>query len=329
MRLLPILIALVACQPEPVDTDRPASGTPAGTLVGTLTGGSGITTDTGTTTSTVTTTYDCTTPWPASMGATQVSSGIASTEDFDITADGYIVHVESGNLVKRSYNGQDTILISPNVTNNAAGTRVLRNGDVVVADVSGGTLILVDHVTGTKTTLFNANWPNGIDVDRDDNIYITDFADQGTITRINAYNPTDRETIASNMNRPNGVVLTPDGQTLIIAANWSNQLWAIDKQVDGTWSGVRVFQNNPGSAQSVTTDVCGTVYWESGSDVWRKRQDGTDGGPVLQGGAGYFPNLRFGNDVGGFKRDYLYGLSNNALFEFHVGVPGKKHISLQ
>jgi len=274
------------------------------------------------------TTYDCSTPWPDSLGARTVSS-IAASEDFDITEDGYLVHVEAGNLVARSYLADDSYLIAANVSSNAAGTRVLKNGDVAVSDVSTGTLVLVDRLTGNKTVLLSRNWPNGIDVDKDDNIYVTDFADSGTLTRINAYNPDDNEILASNMYRPNGVVLSPDGQFLYIAANWQDEIWRMEKDANGDWGSLQVWQTAPGVPQSVTTDACGTVYWENWAKVRRKSADGSDGGEVADAGGGYFPNLRWGNDVGGFQRDHLYGLSGGQLWEFHVGIPGKKHISIQ
>lgn len=330
VRWLPWVVLTAACAPEP--TGRPpGGGTPVGTVTTTPTTTVGTPTDSGTTTSsgtTVTTTYDCTLPWPATQGAHVVGS-IPSTEDFDITADGYVVHIESGNLVKRNLAGDQVIPIAANVTFNASGTRVLRTGDVVVAAVDSGTLFLVDQYTGSKTPLWNGNWPNGIDIDRDDNVYVTDFADNGSLTRINAYNPDDREVLATNMYRPNGVVLSPDYQTLYIAANWENAIWAMERNLDGTWGSIHVFQDNPGSAQSVTTDACGTVYWEKSNELWRRTADRVDAGNVAVMGQGYFPNIRFGNDVGGFKRDHIYGLSNNQLVEVHVGVPGKKHISIQ
>ena len=326
--VLLLLTVLLACGPEPVqapgDTDPTVPTVP--TLTTTPTGVD--TSSTGDTGTPPLTTYDCSTPWPDSLGARTVSS-IAASEDFDITEDGYVVHVEGGNLVARSYLADDSYLIAPNVSNNAAGTRVLKNGDVAVADVSTGTLVLVDRLTGAKTNLLSRNWPNGIDVDKDDNIYITDFADNGTLTRVNAYNPDDNEILASNMYRPNGVVLSPDGQHLYIAANWIDQIWRMEKDANGVWGGLEVWQEQPGVPQSVTTDACGTVYWENWALVRRKSADGTQGGNVADAGGGYFPNLRWGNDVGGFKRDHLYGLSGGELWEFHVGIPGKKHISIQ
>ncbi len=322
------LLALLGCAQQPQETAPPPRPTTStGTTTTVTSTDSTHTGETGTT-STVTTTYDCTTPWPTSNGVSSVGQ-IPSSEDFDITEDGYLIHVENGNLVKRSKSGQDTILVSPNVTQNAAGTRVLKNGDIAVSDVNSGLLVLVDVLTGVKTTLLSANWPNGIDVDADDNIYIADFADQGWVRRINAYNPADTEVLATGLYRPNGLALSPDGQTLYVAANWQNELWAFDRQADGSWGEIRLFHSDPGAAQSVTTDVCGAVYWESGAQVWRKSADGLEGGGVVNGQNGYFPNLRFGNDVGGFRRDALYGLSNNQLYEFDVGIPGKKHISIQ
>jgi len=328
LRAFVLVVFAVGCAPvetvEPVDTED----SPVDTDIVTT---PPIIVDTGETGDTGTpplTTYDCTTPWPASMGAHTVSA-IASSEDFDIMADGYLVHIEGGNLVARSYLADDSYLVAANVASNAAGTRVLKNGDIAVSNVSSGTLMLVNYQTGAKTTLLSRNWPNGIDVDKDDYIYITDFADSGSLTKVNAYDPNDMEILAQDMYRPNGVVLSPDGMFLYIAANWIDQIWRMERDVNGDWGNLQVWQDQPGVPQSVTTDACGTVYWENWAQVRRKSADGGQSGGVADAGGGYFPNLRWGNDVGGFKRDHLYGLSSGQMWEFHVGIPGKKHISIQ
>jgi len=286
-------------------------------------------TDTDTETTGPTTDYDCTTPWPATTDPVVIGP-VPASEDFDIDADGNLIHVESGNLVVRDSVTNTVTVIAPNLTWSASGTRVLRNGDIVVADSANGNVVRVDRQTGAKVILINRNWPNGIDVDRDDNIYLTDFADIGSVTRINAYDPTDNEILINNVARPNGVVLSPDGNTLHVALNWSNEIWKMEKDVNGDWGPPSIFHNSPGSAQSVTTDICGTLYWEALDTVRRRTADGAQSGDVgTAPGFQYMPNLRWGYGVGGFQEGHLYALSRGELWEFYVGVPGKKHISDQ
>lgn len=274
-------------------------------------------------------TYDCSLPWPTSLGPTLIGP-VPASEDFDIDADGDLIHVENSNLVVRSSVDNSVTVIAGNLTWSASGTRVLRNGDIVVADSANGNVVRVDRQTGAKVTLINRNWPNGIDVDADDNVYVSDFADIGSVTRINAYDPADNEILLANVARPNGVALSPDGNTLYIAANWSDEIWALEKDGNGDWGPPSMFHTNPGAAQSVTTDICGTVYWESGDTVRRQTADGAQSGDVTTApGFQYTPNLRWGYGVGGFKAEHLYALSRGDLWEFHVGVPGKKHISEQ
>lgn len=316
---------LLACAPEPSDRGGPtgATTTPAGTPGGS-TADSGDASSTG-----PTTTYDCSQPWPDSLGATVVGS-VPASEDFDIDHDGYLIHVEQRNLVARSSVDGSVTIIAPNLTFSASGTRVLRNGDVVVGDAFDGSLVLVDRQTGATTHLLSRAWPNGIDVDADDNIYVSDFTENGSVTRINAYDPTDMEVLLDGVPHPNGVALSPDGNTLYVAFNNEAEIWALHRDPAGDWGDPSLFVDGLGSAQSVTTDVCGTLYWEAFDTIRRQLADGSAHGDVTTApGFQYLPNIRWGHGQGGFEAEHLYALSRGELWSFHVGIPGKRHISDQ
>ena len=90
------------------------------------------------------------------------------------------------------------------------------DGINVVADVDNGSLDFIDGVTGGIVPLStNFSYPNGVEVDEDSNVYVADQT-QNKIVRINAYDTTDFEVISTAITGPNGVVLSPDGQTLYV-----------------------------------------------------------------------------------------------------------------
>ncbi len=322
-----LAFVLLACSPSPDRKPEPGTDSATPTASSSTPTGSPATTDSGSTGPT--TTFDCTQPWPDSLGATIVGS-VPASEDFDIDADGNLIQVRASNLISRSSVDGSVTVIVPNLTWSAAGTRVLATGDIVVADVAGGSLVLVDRQTGATQNLLARNWPNGIDVDADNNVYVSDFSENGSVTRINAYDPADNEILLDGIDNPNGVALSPDGRTLYIAANWDSDIWALEKDASGDWGPPTLFNGSSGSAQSVTTDACGTVYWEAFDTVKRMSADGAQSGTLTTApGFQYLPNLRWGYGVGGFKAEHLYALSRGELWEFHVGIPGKRHISAQ
>jgi sugar lactone lactonase YvrE len=84
--------------------------------------------------------------------------------------------------------------------------------------------------------------------------------------------------VADDIQFPNGMVITPDGQTLIIAESFAGRLTAFDIDADGRLSGRRVFAEGLGP-DGITMDTDGAVWVQTGgSSVVRV----AEGGKVLQ-----------------------------------------------
>ena len=242
---------------------------------------------------------------------------IPLSEDFDFTADGQLVHVEQGNLVRRTLKG-DPELISPNVTAEASGTRVLPDGDVLVADVAGGQLWLVDAETGARSSVLAAAWPNGLALDSQGWVFVSDFVEQGRILHIDPRDPSNFEIVAEGLERPNGLALSTDENTLYVALTWNDQVLRIERTAAG-WSEPRELVQGTGSAQTLAVDTCDNLYMLGQGQLFR--WDGEDLVEVAMT-EGYTPSLRFGVGEGGFAADKLYGLSDGGLWEYAIGVPG-------
>lgn len=330
--LLYAVIAAAGCV-EPSEVDRAVK---PGT---TDTGGTSVTTrpTTETTTGTTTTSttlyaYDCTQPNPPIQSGGEVGS-YGPAEDFDFDANGYAVQVFDGNLVARNKAGDDSFVIAPLGSSWTSGTRVLQTGDILVADSNTSEVVLVDPTTGGDTTVFTqAGWPNGIEVDAEGYAYVSDFsANDGFVARFDPYDPTDMDVLISGMAYPNGLVLSPDEQTLYIAST-DGQIIAVDRLGPVEWDSPRVLFDAGGAPQGIHVDICGNVYWTDGTtSVLRVAPDGTNVQVVAelnQAASGYLPNLRWGNGVGGWEVDHLYASDRFAevMFDIDVGIPGKKHV---
>jgi sugar lactone lactonase YvrE len=84
--------------------------------------------------------------------------------------------------------------------------------------------------------------------------------------------------VAGDIQFPNGMVITPDGRTLIIAESFAGQLTAFDIDPGGGLSGRRVFAAGLGP-DGITMDAEGAVWAQAGGfSVARV----AEGGEILQ-----------------------------------------------
>jgi sugar lactone lactonase YvrE len=79
---------------------------------------------------------------------------------------------------------------------------------------------------------------------------------------------------------PNGSVITPDGQTLIVAESFARRLTAFSVAADGTLSDRRVWASLPGlSPDGICLDADGAVWVATGVTAECVRV--AEGGPIL------------------------------------------------
>ncbi|HEY3556804.1 MAG TPA: SMP-30/gluconolactonase/LRE family protein [Kribbella sp.] len=84
--------------------------------------------------------------------------------------------------------------------------------------------------------------------------------------------------VADGIEFPNGMVLTPDGRTLVISESFAGRLTAFDVQPDGGLANRRVFAENLGP-DGICLDAEGAIWVQTGREgVVRV----ADGGEILQ-----------------------------------------------
>jgi sugar lactone lactonase YvrE len=84
--------------------------------------------------------------------------------------------------------------------------------------------------------------------------------------------------VADGIAFPNGMVITPDNSTLIVAESMGNKLTAYAIDDDGSLSHQRVWADLDGGADGICLDAEGAVWCPSGKRLIRVRE----GGAVLQ-----------------------------------------------
>ncbi|MEZ4319661.1 MAG: SMP-30/gluconolactonase/LRE family protein [Myxococcota bacterium] len=254
-------------------------------------------------------------------------SGFTYAEDFDFDLNGNHVSIRStnGNLVGIQ---MDTTvsLIAPNVSNNAACTRRLPDGDFVVCDVFANSLVRVAAATGAKVTLLSGMaYPNGADVDSEGFVYVAE-QNAGRLRRVDSTTG-EATVIATNLNAPNGVVLSPDEQTVYVGSFGSGRVYAVERTGPDTWEQRQLVQApGGGDFDGIEADACGNIYITEYIDgtVWRIPPSGTGVERVMDLPSSWIPNLRWGSGVGGWDPETLYVADRDQgrVFALPMGIRG-------
>ncbi len=269
-------------------------------------------------------------------------TGFSGSEDFAFDKEGNLVSTREGNMTRQKKSGGRTLL-SPNV-GETAGTRFLSNGDLVVAQVDRGELWKIASDGSTQTILSGLVYPNGVEVDRDGFVYVSEL-DAGRIRRINPDNG-DATIIATGLEAPNGVSFSPDYKTLYVNSFGGGTVHKITVDGNGDWSAPELLGRVPkstgggglpsggfpgagGGLDALTVDECGNVYvteYELGI-IWRFSPEGVRE-KVVELPSFWIPNMHWGSGVGGWDENILYVMDRELgrLFELDLGVREKERV---
>ncbi len=257
---------------------------------------------------------------------------IETEEDFDFDAYGYLVHQDNTNLVGHRQNG-DFRLIAANVATDPSAVQVLSDGYIVVAAQDQGALLLVDPSDGSSELLIGGlAQPNGVEIGSDDRIYFSEAVATGRVRWV------DRDgtsgTILPLTFVPNGLVLSPDEQTLYVGghSHWSTgAILAVKRLGPDEWENTAtvLFGQVGHEFTAVEVDICGNIYgvdYDTG-ELYRGTPDGTSVELVADvddpdGGYSY-SSIRWGNGVSGWRRDHLYITNRRHIFSLDIAIDGK------
>lgn len=186
---------------------------------------------------------------------------ISPSEDFGFTADGWMVHVtDQLDLVRESYEG-DFELVFPQL-GSVAGITVLPDGDVVVANLSTGSLERVGMDGSLQTLLGGLAYPNGLDLGADGFLYVAEQV-AGRLRRVDPETG-DWQAIGEGMNNPNGVAAAADGD-LYVGSFGGGVVYKLSYLGD-SWGPAELWAGREG-AFALNTDPC--VDMAEGEACWR------------------------------------------------------------
>ena len=166
---------------------------------------------------------------------------------------------------------------------------------------------------------------NDLVVTADGGIYFTDPPNQ----RVWYVSPRKEKQVVAKGFRPNGVILTPDGGTLVVTDSEAPHLWAFRVEDDGRLSfGERYFQplrlpaggNRPGS-DGMTVDQAGRVYVATRAGVQMFDPTGRISGVILKPQPGSLSNVVFG----GPNLDWLYATCGDKVFRRPTKTKGIRY----
>ena len=213
------------------------------------------------------------------------------------------------------------------------GVKLTGKPRVTRTDLRTGNIeILTDGYQGTPYV-----GPNDVTFDGKGRLYFTDLPG-GTVYRIDAPGKVARILSAPDIQRPNGIQVSPDDRTLyLIEANQAEggarMIRAYDLQPDGTVRNMRVHYNfYPGrSADGMSIDTQGNLYASAGLNQLRGTSEtlATKAGVHVISPAGtllkFIPipeDLITNNAFGGPDMKTLYVTAGKTLYKLRMDIAG-------
>lgn len=188
--------------------------------------------------------------------------------------------------------------------------------------------VLVDHGEDGQTL----NAPNDLVIRADGNVYFTDTtwgAKPGNHAEPGVYriSPTGAVSRVLSVQMPNGIALSPDGNTLYVGSDTQNRLWRLPVAADGRVGGAVPFADSepsPDARLHVPDGLCvddrGHVYVTNNSDdtsaIIVFDQDGHYSKRIA------LPAPPSNCTFGGADRRTLYITTLHAVYEMRMPTPG-------
>lgn len=333
--------------------EESSSSTAAGSSEGTTTSGGipvlfdvgGMPATTGDESTTGEPMFDCT-DIPEIPVEASIVRMVPGAEDLEFDANGNVVLAVRGqNAVFLIPREGDQVLLNPDINLiSTAGTAVLPDGDILVADEFSPQIARIDPDNGQMTLITygpGIGGCNGLIVGSDGMLYCASYWDGPPTSGVARIDPDsgDAELIypAPGID---GITFVNDETYLYFNEGefygaGTGHLYRAPFE-DGTVGDVEdlgpPLAATQGTADGMISDVCGNVYIATqgvnsiecaGSSVVRVNPDDTVETVACFGNSSFTPGIAFGSGVGGWESDALYVIDwYGVIWEVPVGVPG-------
>ena len=261
-------------------------------------------------------------PPPGPRDVTTVN--IATEEDFDFDADGWLIYQGNGGIVAAKP-GEALQVIAAAAGGDPSGIQVLSDGNIVTLDRAVGTLRHVIRATGSTDVLVSSlTGPNGVEIESGDRVYMT----EPSRGRVSWYDMATGQTgaVTAQLSLPDNLVLSNDEQRLFVATG--SGIAELSRTGPDDWNPTptNTYGAGLGNLLTVEIDVCDDLYTVQGTTMYRIFGDGSGYEPLAQIPPGGFPSsIRFGNGEGVFERDTLYVTMRSVIHAVDIGRRGKRH----
>lgn len=192
---------------------------------------------------------------------------------FDRAGQAYVSDTQHGTIYKISPDGKTAVWAKTSAPN---GHRILPDGTHLVAD-KGAVL----HLDANGQKLRDASSesggkplrsPNDISVDPKGGFYFTDPGGSGVEKPIGTVHYVDPQgkthTIAEGLAFPNGIVLRPDGKTLLVGESGHNRILAFDVTAPGKIDNRRVFATLPTKQGEQIENAPDGIALDEAGNLW-------------------------------------------------------------
>jgi gluconolactonase len=291
---------------------------------------------------------------PAFAQEAEIATAVSFTEGPTVDREGnvYFTDIISQRIMKFSKDG--ALSVFREKSNAANGMMIDRQGRLVICEgalferpgvkVQGRPRVTRTDLKSDKTEVLADNYqgkplvgPNDVTMDGKDRLYFTDLAG-GAVYRVDAPGKITRILAAPEVQRPNGIQISPDDRTLYLveannAQGGARLIRAYDLLPDGSVRNMRLhYDFSPGrSADGMSIDTAGNLWASAGLNALRGTAEtlDTEAGVYVISPRGEL--LRFipipedtitNNAFGGPDMRTLYVTAGKTLYKIRSDVPG-------
>ncbi len=181
---------------------------------------------------------------------------------------------------------------------------------------------------GNPTTLSEGVAGNDVVVTRDGGVYFTDF-DNGKVWYVSPKG--EQRVVDEGIARPNGLILWPDGKTLVVAEFAGRHLWSFQVGDDGTLSAKQPFYTmnlTPGRTESgadgMAVDTLNRVYVATHAGIQVFDDQGRLWEVIAKPQNAFLSNVEFG----GPNWDILYVTCSDKVYSLKTKARGATLLSI-
>jgi gluconolactonase len=293
-------------------------------------------------------------PAPADAQQAEAAITVAFTEGPTVDRDGNVYFTEMVNLRIMKLTPAGVLSVFREKSNNANGLLIDPQGRLIACEGADSQrtgvpmtfkrqVTRTDLKTGAVEVLADGYQgqpfvgPNDVTIDGKGRLYFTDLPG-GAVYRLDGPGTITRILAAPDVQRPNGIQISPDDKTLYLveanqAAGGARLIRAYDLGPDGSVSNMRVHYNfSPGrSADGMSIDTQGNLYASAGMNQLRGTSETLDNKAGVYVISPQGKLLKFipvaedfitNNAFGGPDMRTLYVTAGKTLYRIRTDVPG-------